>query len=124
MFMYRMMISTPPLVKLRYLLSRFLSSVMFTLRIGVLSLMAIIAMLWAVRNRILYILVRLDCNGNIQRVIDADRPLVRRGFRISSDFQRQPLARHSARSGRSTHVVPVGFRYRRKVPATMDASGL
>ena len=50
--------------------------------------MAIIAMLWAVRNRILYILVRLDCNGNIQRVIDADRPLVRPGFRISSDFQR------------------------------------
>jgi hypothetical protein len=91
-----MMISSPPLANVRYLLSRFLSSATLTLRMGDPPIMAIIAMILAVEDRFVFEVSTTFVYEIVPRVIlliDLGGP----GFRISGDLQRQSLAQQSSR---------------------------
>jgi hypothetical protein len=76
----RMMISSPPLAKVRYLLSRFLSSATLTLRMRATSVMAIIAMSVAVENRFIFRGFHEFCLSDRPASDCPDRPLSDRDF--------------------------------------------
>src|SRR6266404_8438486 len=75
-----MTISSPPLAKVRYLLSRFLSSATLTLRMRATSVMAIIAMIVAAENRFIFRGFHEFCLSDRPASDCADRPWSGRDF--------------------------------------------